>query len=222
VVALRLLGAFLAIAIAGCGGDDSPPQLVDGSRPPELPLELAELDGAVMTRTEIKSDSDLDLAEHEACGLPSHGGDRTVVERTGRHGSSLTVESGLRRYACDKIPDPVTAEDPDLPYGGIWCGAANGRVDDGKLNDPRLSLCQDTDGDLTAFAWLEPQAGAEWVVVADAGYREVYEVAAGLPVRVTTTGGTEPASSRASFDVEEYDADGTQLREYLLEAAVAG
>ena len=41
-------------------------------------------------------------------------------------------------------------------------------------------------------------------------------------MRVTTTDGVEPESSRASFDVEEYAADGRKLREYVLEAAVAG
>jgi hypothetical protein len=41
-------------------------------------------------------------------------------------------------------------------------------------------------------------------------------------VRVTTTDGVEPESSRASFDVAEYAADGAKLREYVLETAVAG
>ena len=64
--------------------------------------------------------------------------------------------------------------------------------------------------------------GTEWVVVEDAGKREVYQVADSLPVRVTTTDGTAPESSRASFPIEEYAADGTKQREYTLEAAVAG
>lgn len=219
---LKLVGPVLAaISLAGCGGGDAPPQLVDGSRAAELPAELADLDAAVMTQAETKRESDLDTAEYEACRVPRDSGDRTVIERTGLHGSSLTVESGHLLYSCDEIPDPDTAGDPDRPYGGIWCGAANGRVDDDGLNDPRLDLCSSADGELTAFAWVEPGLDTKWVAVADAGTREVYEVAAGLPVRVTTTENIDPSGS-ASFDVAEYAADGTKLREYVLEAAVAG
>ena len=145
-----------------------------------------------------------------------------VVERVGLRGSSLTFRTGSTLYGCDKIPNPFTAEDPDLPYGGIWCASPNGRFDEGALNDPRLSLCPNTKNDVTAFVWVEPQADAKWIVVSDAGRREVYEVAAGLPVRVATTDGVQPENSRASFDVEEYSADGHELRAYTLDAAVAG
>ena len=154
--------------------------------------------------------------------MPRDSGDGTVVERTGLNGSSLTIESGRLLFGCDKIPDPLTAEDPDLPYGGIWCASPNGRIAEGGLNDPRLSLCPNTDASYTAFAWVEPQPAAKWIVVSDAGTSEIYEVAESLPVRVTTTDGVEPESSRASFDVAEYAADGRKLREYVLEAAVAG
>ena len=66
-----------------------------------------------------------------------------------------------------------------------------------ELNDPRLSLCTNTDDEITAFAWVEPQPDAKWVVVSDAGKREVYEVAESLPVRVTTTDGTTPEGASA-------------------------
>ena len=220
--AVRALVGVLLLALAGCGGGDSPPQLVDGSQAAELPAELAEFDDAVLTATEVKKESDLDQDEYAACGVPVDGGDRTVVERTAVHGSSLTIESGRLLFGCDKIPDPFTAEDPDLPFGGIWCGGANGRIDERGLNDPRLSLCPNTDDDITGFAWVEPLPNTNWVVVSDAGTREIYEVAESLPVRVTTTEGVQPESSRASFDVEEYAADGSKLREYVLETAVAG
>jgi hypothetical protein len=207
--------------LAGCGGNDSPPRLVDSSEAPVLPRELDGLDDAVLTRTRVKRESDLDPDEYQACGVPTDGGDRTVVERTGLHGSSLTIESGSLLFACDKIPDPVTATDPDLPLGGVWCGGPNGRVEDGQLNDPRLSICPDTESDLTAFAWVEPRPDAKWVVVSDAGNREVYEVVESLPVRVTTTENINPAGS-ASFDIEEYAADGGELLEYTLDAQAAG
>jgi hypothetical protein len=208
--------------LAGCGGDDSSPRLVDSSQAAELPRELGGLDDAVLTRTGVKRESDLDPDEYQACGVPTDGGDRTVVERTGLHGSSLTIESGSLLFACDKIPDPITATDPDLPLGGVWCSAPNGRVEDGQLNDPRLSICPNTENDITAFAWVEPQPDAKWVVVSDAGSREVYEVVESLPVRVTTTDGTTIEGASALFPIEEYAADGSKLREYTLRAQVAG
>jgi hypothetical protein len=146
-----------------------------------------------------------------------------VVERVGVNGSSWTFTGkGSSLHACDTIPEPSTAEEPDRPYDGLWCGADTGRLDDGVLNDPRLDLCANTDGELTGFAWVEPQPATKWVVVSDDGHREIYEVAESLPVRVTTTEGVQQESSRASFDIEEYAEDGPKLREYVLETAVAG
>jgi hypothetical protein len=220
--ALRLGVVIALIAIAGCGGGDSPPQLVDGTTAADPPAALNGLDDAVLTRAIVENESDLDLDEYEACAVPRDGGDRTVVERTGLNGSSLTIESGRLLFGCDKIPDPLTAEDPDLPYGGIWCASPNGRLSKGGLNDPRLSLCPNTNDEYTAFAWVEPQPETKWIVISEARTSEVYEVAASLPVRVATTDGVEPESSRASFDVGEYGADGKKLREYALDAAVAG
>lgn len=185
-------------------------------------MELDGLENAVLTRTVVTTESSLDVDKYDACGVPADGGGRTVIERTGLKGSSLTVESGTQLFSCDQIPDPLTAEDPDLPLGGIWCAGANGRLDDGRLNDPRLSLCPNTDNEYTAFAWVEAQPDTKWVVVSDAGNREVYEVAESLPVRVTTTDGTRSGSSKASFAIEEYAADGRKVREYTLDAKVAG
>lgn len=219
---LRALVGVLLLALAGCGGGDAPPQLVDGSTAASIPAELGGFDDAVLTRTEVKDESDLEQDEYEACGVPADHGARTVVERTGLHGSSLTIGSGSLLFGCDKIPDPHTAQDPDLPFGGVWCASPNGRIKDGVLNDPRLDLCANTDNDLTGFAWVEPQPATKWVIVSDAGTREVYEVAESLPVRVTTTDGVQLWTSRASFDIEEYAADGSKLREYVLETAVAG
>ena len=219
---LKLLGLVLAAAsLAGCGSDSSPTQLVDGSEAAELPVELDGLDDAVLTRSAVKDDLDFDEDVLRACGILFDSGPRAVVERTGVRASSLTMRSGWLLYGCDEILKPQTAQDPDRPYGGIWCSGARARLDEGKLNDPRLSLCQNTSGDLTAFVWVEPDPNAKWVVVSDSGQQEVYEVATGLPVRVTTTENIDPAG-RASFDIEEYAADGTKLKDYVLEAAVAG
>ena len=54
------------------------------------------------------------------------------------------------------------------------------------------------------------------------GYVEVYEVAGDLPVRVATIDGVVYERFAATFDVLEHAADGRLLREYRLEAAVAG
>jgi hypothetical protein len=221
---VRWIGSvLLLVALARCGGGDSSPQLADGSSPPAVPAALESLDDAVLTRMAVKRESELDRSEYDACGVARDSGDRTVIERTGVNGSSLTIASGRLVYACDKIPDLLIVEDdPDMPYGNIWCAAANGRIDEDGLNDPRLSLCTNADDELTGFAWVEPQPGTKWIVVSDAGYREAYEVAESLPVRVTTTDGVQQFNSNASFAIEEYAGDGSKLREYVLETAVAG
>jgi hypothetical protein len=226
--ALRSLGTlFLLMALAGCGGSDSSPQLVDGSPAAELPAALEGLDDAVLTRTAVVPAGDTDPDELTACWTPTASVDAAgleritkVVERAGLQGSSWTFAASSSLYACDRIPDPAIDPD-DNPYKGLWCGSPSGRLEGAQLNDPRLDLCTSNDGDVTAFVWVEPQPEAKWVVVSDAGSREVYEVAASLPVRVTTADSVNPAGS-ASFAVEEYAADGSKLREYTLNAQVAG
>lgn len=224
MVVLRLLGALLVVAaLAACGGDSSPLQLADGSQAAELPAALDELDDAVLTKTEVTAAMDVDQVALVACDQRLESDATPVVERVGIAGSSWTFRGeSSSLHACEKIPDPIEFEDPDNFGGGIWCAIATGRLDADGLNDPRLDLCQTAGGDVTGFAWIEPLPDAKWVVVSDAGTREVYEVAESLPVRVTTTDGTQPQSSLASFDVEEYAADGTKLREYVLETGVAG
>ena len=124
----------MLIALTGCGGGDSSPQLVDGSQAAKLPGELDGLNDAVLTRTHVLAASNVDRDEFAACWVPA-AGDTTgfkhiavVVERVGLRGSSLTFRTGSTLYGCDKIPNPFTAEDPDLPYGGIWCASPNGRL----------------------------------------------------------------------------------------------
>lgn len=212
------LGAL--VALAGCGGDEmSSPQLADGTRPEALPTVLDGLDGGVMTRTRVLTAAEIDPARLRACGVPG-ADDTPVVERVGVRGTSLTFAGGRTWLnGCGAIPNP--ARDPDRPFGGTWCGVSVGFVVDGGLNDPRLSLCTNAEGELTAFIWVEPQPATRWVVVVDGGTREVYEVAASLPVRVTTTARVNPEGS-ASFEVEEYAAGGTKLRAYPLDAVVSG
>jgi hypothetical protein len=214
---------MLALCVlAGCGGSSTPPRLADGSPPPDLPEELAHLGDGVMTEVSAMPATVIDPSDRAACGLfPASGvTDGSVIRRVGVSGISVTfaVDSSIR--ACDVIASP--APDPDRPAGSPWCGGSYGRTVDGRLADPRLDLCTAKGGDLTAFAWVQPGARTRWVVVSDRGRREVYPVAGGLPVRVTTIDGVDRESSSASFDVEEYGPRGSRLREYTLKASVAG
>jgi len=200
------------MALAGCGGDDSPPHA-------SVPPELAGLDDAVMTETRYVRRADLDEERLQACGATGTfpGG----VERRTVDGESLTLDSGTSLRACDAIPDP--APDPDRVAGNPWCGGSTGRLENGRLTDPRLHFCTAESSEITAFAWVEAGEGTRWLVVRGSDRREIYDVLGTvLPhVRVTTTENINPAGS-ASFAIEEYGADGAKLREYTLEAAVAG
>jgi hypothetical protein len=208
----------LLFVLTSCGGGGSP-QLIDGSRSADAPAALAGLDGAVMTRVRAVPAGELAVRRLRACGLLRGGEHTTVVERVGLAATSLTARVRSSLNACDGILHPVP--DPDRPYGGIWCGSSVGRLAHAKLNDPRLDLCTAEDGEITAFVWVEPLPRAKWVVVKTGGVREVYEVSSSLPVRVTTTESVRQEGS-ASFDIEEYAAEGRKLRAYTLDASVAG
>jgi hypothetical protein len=142
-----------------------------------------------------------------------------LVERVGVNGESLTVKdlSGFWLLGCDSSAGPAQGD-------GRWCGAVPGRLYDDRLRDPRLSIasCTTSDGEPVGFAWIQPGPSASYVAVAQRGYAEAYEVAAGLPVRVVTTTDISVEESGARFDVSEHDADGGLLREYELDARVAG
>lgn len=145
--------------------------------------------------------------------------DAVVVERIGVFGESLTFAGSGRKtvYACDGGRDP--AGERKLP----WCGSSAGRLLGGKLLDPRLDiLCRDRKGRPLAYAWVEPAAGVRWIGVDQGAYTEIYEVLAGLPVRIASTRGIEAARARVTFDVAQYDDHGKEVIEGKLEAQVAG
>ena len=82
-------------------------------------------------------------------------------------------------------------------------------------------LCKDVEKRPVGLAWVEPVAGARYVVVREHDYAEVYEAASGLPVRVATHNvGVETSS--ATFSIEQYDSLGRRLSRRRLRAAVAG
>ena len=147
------------------------------------------------------------------------GNDTIVVERTGVFAESLTFADLGRKivYACDGGTDPAGERKPP------WCGGAAGRLLRGKLLDPRLDiLCRDREGRPLAYAWVEPVAGVRWIGVDQGLYTEIYEVLAGLPVRIASARGIQAGQARATFDLTQYDAQGKELVKGKLEAAVAG
>ena len=82
-------------------------------------------------------------------------------------------------------------------------------------------LCEDAERHFLGLAWIEPVAGARYVVLREALYAEVYEVAAGLPVRVATHD-VDVGTSSATFRIEQYDGVGRRLARRTLHAFVAG
>jgi len=213
------------VALAGCaGGDRRPERLLDGSAPAPVPVELEGVQGpSVLTRVKIMRVADALVASHRlrAClriYRLTFRSDLPVVRRVGLTGESITVREAGGRYVdgCDDSPGPREG-------GRAWCGLATGRLFAGRLRDPRLSLgCRTRDDLPIGFVWIEPGPGARYVMVDQPGYAEVYEVAAGLPVRVTTTTGVGVEESRATLDIAEHDEHGRLLRRARLEARVAG
>jgi len=144
--------------------------------------------------------------------------DAVVVERVGVLGESLTFANREHTgvYACDGGIDP--AGERHLP----WCGEVFGQLSAGRLLDPRLDVvCRDRDREPLAYAFVEPVSGARWIGIDEGRYTEIYEVLAGLPVRVAGTE-VDTVQDRARFDVTQYDAHGRELVRGPLEAAVAG
>jgi hypothetical protein len=141
---------------------------------------------------------------------------RQVVARVGATSETLTFRDGHDLRACDRARQAVAE------VGGRWCGVSAGRLDGGRLRDPRLDLCQDRKGRLVAaFGWIEPFGAARWIVVDQSGYKELYRVAGGLPVRVATVRNIDPDTSSAVFVYGQYTADGQLLSRSTLQAAVA-
>jgi hypothetical protein len=219
--ALTLLVVAIACAV-GCSGDDSAPsRLLDGSEPPTLQVELEDVSKpVVLTTAEV---IDLDRVEPGTpvawcvrSRLPARPA-TPLVHRVGVASETLTFPdtSGRRLQGCD---DSVGSSEEDR-----WCGGASGTLFDGELRDPRLSMaaCTTSDGDRLAFAWVQPGPDTRYLAVDQPGYAEVYEAAGELPIRIATTSGIVP-EGYATFDLSEHDAQGRLLRDYRLEAAVAG
>jgi hypothetical protein len=211
---LTVLPLLLSVAAACSNGGGRPEHLLDGRPAPAF----RPVRDSVISATRV-----LDRFDAQDCltGIDreSVAANAVAVERVGVDGRSITFASrdGDLVYACDGGIDP--AGERALP----WCGAVVGRRERGRLLDPRLDVvCVDRQHRAIAYAFVEPVARASWVGVQQDGYVELYEVVAGLPVRVETSRGVDLQSARAAFELVQYDPEGRELVRETLEAAVAG
>jgi hypothetical protein len=213
----RLIRALLALVVvtsACSGGGGRPKRLLDG-RPA---AQFRPVRDSVVSAGRVLRHADVAdcLPKGDREDVPP---DALVVERIGVDGESLTFANrdGDGVYACDGGSDASGERPPP------WCGSVFGELAHGRLLDPRLDvLCRDHRRRPLAYAFVDPVSGARWVGVRQAGYVELYEVLAGLPVRVASTRRVDAEAARASFELTQYDASGRELVAGTLEAAVAG
>jgi hypothetical protein len=215
---VRFATLLLAVVVlAGCdSGGARPERLLYG----EAAQELKAVSGSVIAIGRVLDGTTLGrrFTSCRPAGVEIRN-DAVVVERIGVFGESLTFADSGRKtvFACDGGTDPAGERKPP------WCGSSAGRLFGGKLLDPRLDiLCRDRKGRALAYAWVEPAAGVRWIGVDQGAYTEVYEVLAGLPVRIASTRGIDAGQARATFDVAQYDNHGKEVIEGKLEAQVAG
>jgi len=206
--------------LAGCsGGDGRPDQLLDGSKAVTPAVQLEGVDDAILTEVRVVAPTERRGTRSASClarRWSAHPSGPSV-ERIGVTTESVTFSEANDRgiFGCSHSAGPQDSK-------RRWCGGAYGRLYDGSLRDPRLDILCGTTEDPVGFVWVTPAPRARYVSVEQPGYAEVYEVAGGLPVRVATVNGVDYDRSAAHFDITEHDASGELLREYELEAFVAG
>ena len=211
----RNVAAAAAVLAAGCcHGGDRPARLLDG-RPA---AHFRPVPDSVVGAARVLERADVDhcLSGADRATVPA---DTLVVERIGVDSRSLTFANReqTRVYACDGGIDAAGERAPP------WCAAVFGELVEGRLLDPRLDVvCRDRGRRPLAYAFVEPVARACWIGVRQEGYVELYEVLAGLPVRVAGSRGVDAENARATLEVAQYDAEGHELVHGTLEAAVAG
>jgi hypothetical protein len=193
---------------------------MDGSKAAALPVELEGVDDAVLTKVRVVRPADRQPGTRSASCLAREWGVRPSgpsVERIGVTTESVTFREVRDRgiFGCSHSAGPQASR-------RRWCGSAYGRLSDGRLLDPRLDILCGTIEDPVGSVWVTPGPDTRYVSVEQPGYVEVYEMAGGLPVRVATVDGVDYHAFAARFDVMEHDATGHLLREYELDAVVAG
>jgi hypothetical protein len=213
-----LVGMLFVLLAVGCDEASRPERLLDG----EIAAQFTPVKGSVVTQTRIVRAAFLArrfsscLTTEERKLFPQS---TLVVERIGVFAQSLTFRDrdGRHLHACDGGFDP-TGE-----HRSPWCGRSVGRLYGRRLLDPRLDiLCRDDSGRRLAYAWVEPVAGAHWIGVDQGSYTEVYEIAAGLPVRIAIRRTVDKDAATATFGLTQYGAHGKELLRTKLEPAVAG
>ena len=207
-----MLCAVLLVA-AGCSSNGGRPRRLLDGRPAAAFRPVSD---SVVTAGRVLRHADVRDCLPPTDGVPA---DSLVVERIGVESESLTFENSDATgiYACDGGRDGAGDRPPP------WCGAVFGEFAHGRLPDPRLDvLCRNRTRQPLAYAFVNPHPGARWIGVQQDGYIELYEVLAGLPVRIASTDGVDAGAARARFEITQYDASGRQLLAETLEAAVAG
>jgi hypothetical protein len=140
-------------------------------------------------------------------------GAEPVVDRIGVNGRDITFLTSLGEIeGCDRNPRARAIFAP-------WCSISGWRFQYGRVSDPRLGICWDRHHQaVVAFGWINPLPQAQWIVVDQPGFREVYVVAAHLPVRVSTVSGI---GSPTVFRTAQYDARGVLLARRTVTASIA-
>jgi hypothetical protein len=215
-----LLVLVTVVVAAACGGDGvSGPMLIDGSRAAAVPRRLRHLGGRLVLTKALVVPAHEVASQLRACDPAIHlRREQEVVRRIGLETETLTFQTrSLDVRGCD------SARRAAVESNGRWCGTSAGLWPHGRLRDPRLELCHDSNGRaVAAFAWIDPRSSAEWIVVDQGGRRDVYEPAGGLPIRIATSTGIDVASSSAVFDYAEYDYRGRLLERSTIHPFVAG
>jgi hypothetical protein len=210
--------ALIACVVSGCDSAGRPERLLYGERA----AEFRPVHDSVITIGRVLRGTTLGRRFTKCVDgfrFTSVAPDARVVERIGVFGESLTFADrrGRMVYACDGGMDAAGERSPP------WCSSSAGRLFEGRLLDPRLDVaCRDRRGRPLAYAWIEPVAAARWIGVDQGPYTEMYEVLAGLPVRVGTQKHIELDRSRATFEITQYDVEGRELVRATVEAGVAG
>jgi hypothetical protein len=199
VTSIACVSLLAAAACGSGGGKKTPARAVDSVRVRHVSLPAGGTIGRCLALTSFRR------------------GVVVVVERRGRLTRSLTVaqRGSPDVFACDATG--VALE------GREWCGVSAGRLRNGRVTDPRLELlCRDRRGRHVGSAFVNPLRGARWVAVEQPRYTELYQAAAGLPIRIATIAGVDYEHARATFRITQLDARGRVLSRGRLVAHVAG
>jgi hypothetical protein len=180
--------------------------------------EQPRVPGAIGTTVNLRRAAELapGLRECRGRGPREWRADTIVVDRRSGRLRTLTFRSADGRFlaSCDSIGARIE--------GRRWCGASTGTLYDGRLRDPRLTLCRPLRRKPVAFIWVTPRPRTRWVGVRQGRRTELYRVAGRLPVRVSSDRNVRIRGSSATFFVRQYDVRGRLLERATITARVAG